>query len=297
MPTKIFLNKKNIGLTSGNYISTQNVNVPPLLLNLFPGASAAYSLRKLDTGYAGSAIQVRRVTDNVTQDIGFVNNVLNVSALFSFLGSNPGAVSIWYDQSGNGRNLTNPTATEQPIVYAGGPVTFNGAPYFKLDGVDDRLFNAGFDPTNAGVITTFTVAISSASTLLTQAVFLQQDQTSGSRIGQWARFSGGISQAVTFNTAQTSFTSNGITVTDSAPYVYTSIRRSTDIQSYVNGSAGIAVATTGTPISNAAATVYVGRRSLGEALQGLMSEVVMYPADRTTTRAAIEQNIRNYYGF
>lgn len=296
MPTKIFLNKKNIGLTSGNYISTQNVNVPPLLLNLFPGASAAYSLRKLDTGYAGSAIQVRRVTDNATLDIGFVNNVLNIPALASFLGSDPGAVSIWYDQSGNGRNLVNGTATEQPIVYAGGPVIFNGAPYFKLDGVDDRLFNAGFDPTNAGVITTFTVAVASMSTSNT-AVFLQQDQTSGSRIGQWARFSGGISQAITFNTAQTSFTSNGITVTDSTPYVYTSIRRSTDIQSYVNGSAGIAVATTGTPISNAAATVYVGRRSLGEALGGLMSEVVMYPADRTTTRAAIEQNIRNYYGF
>jgi hypothetical protein len=296
MPTKIFLNKKNIGFTGGTYVSTQNINVPPLLLNLYPGASAAYSLRKLDTGYAGSAIQVRRVTDNATLDIGFVNNVLNIPALASFLGSNPGAVSIWYDQSGNGRNLVNGTATEQPIVYAGGPVIFNGAPYFKLDGVDDRLFNSGFDPTNAGVITTFTVAVSAMSTSNT-AVFLQQDQTSGSRIGQWARFSGGISQSITFNTAQTSFTSNGTTVTDSAPYVYTSIRRSTDIQSYVNGNTGGAVATTGTPIFNAAATVYIGRRALGEALGGLMSEVVMYPADKTTTRAAIEQNIRNYYGF
>ena len=296
MPTKIFLNKKNIGLTSGNYISTQNVNVPPLLLNLFPGASAAYSLRKLDTTYAGSAIQVRRISDNATQNIGFVNNVLDLTALTTFLGAGSGRVSIWYDQSGNGRNLINATAIEQPLVYASGPVIFNGAPYLRLDGVDDRLFLA-FDPTNAGVISTFTVAISSASTLLTQAVFLQQDQTSGSRIGQWARFSGGISQSITFNTAQTSFTSNGTTVTDSAPYVYTSIRRSTDIQSYVNGSAGIAVATTGTPIFNAAATVYIGRRAIGEALGGFMSEIVLYPTDRTSTRAAIEQNIRNYYGF
>lgn len=295
MPTRIFLNKKNIGLTSGNYISTNIVNVPPLLLNLYPGASAAYSLRKLDTGYAGSAIQVRRETDNVTQNIGFVNNQLDAAALTAFLGSGDGRVSIWYDQSGNGRHLTSVIATEQPIVYAGGLYTNNGVPYCKFDGSDDRMYLA-FDPTTAGVVSTFTVAISSFSTAGT-AVFLQQDQTPGSRIGQWARFSGGISQSIAFNTAQQNFTSNGITVTDSTPYVYTTIRRSTDIQSYTNGSTGGAVTTTGTPISNAAATVYIGRRSIGEALGGLMSEIVLYPSDRTSTRAAIEQNIRNYYGF
>ena len=69
------------------------------------------------------------------------------------------------------------------------------------------------------------------------------------------------------------------------------------MQNYVNGTTGGAVATTGTPISNAAATVYIGRRSIGEALGGFMSEIVLYPTDRTSTRTAIEQNIRNYYGF
>jgi len=296
MPTKIFLNRENIGFNGGNYISTQNVNVPPLLLNLFPGASAAYSLRKLDTAYAGSAIQVRRTSDNATQDIGFVNNVLDLAALTTFLGANTGAVSIWYDQSGNGRNLVNAIAIEQPIVYAGAPVTFNGAPYFRLDGVDDRLSNIGFDPTNAGVLSTFTVALSTTSTLNTK-VFLQQDQTAGSRIGQWARFSSGVSQSITFNTAQANFTANGAAVTSSVPYVYTTIRRPADLQSYLNGSTGGAVPTTGTPIFNPAAIVHVGRRTFPEALAGLISEVVMYPLDQTTTRAAIEQNIRNYYGF
>ena len=294
MPTKIFLNKKNIGFNGGNYISTQNVNVPPLLLNLFPGASAAYSLRKLDTGYAGSAIQVRRISDNATQNIGFVNNVLDLTALTTFLGAGSGRVSIWYDQSGNGRNLINATAIEQPLVYASGPVIFNGAPYLRLDGVDDRMFLA-FDPTNAGVLSTFTVALAAMSTLNT-VVFLHQDQTPGSRIGQWGRFSSGISQSITFNTAQSNFTANGSTVTNSVPYVYTTIRRPANVQSYVNGATGGSVATTGTPIVNAAATVYIGRRG-PEALAGLMSEVVMYPLDQTTTRAAIEQNIRNYYGF
>jgi hypothetical protein len=167
---------------------------------------------------------------------------------------------------------------------------------FKLDGVDDRLSNSGFDPTNAGVLSTFTVALSTTSTLNTK-VFLQQDQTTNSRIGQWARFSSGVSQSITFNTGQANFTANGAAVTSSVPYVYTSIRRPADLQSYLNGSTGGAVSTTGTPIFNPAAVVHVGRRTFGEALAGLMSEVVMYPLDQTTARAAIEQNIRNYYGF
>ena len=190
--------------------------------------------------------------------------------------------------------MINATAIEQPLVYASGPVIFNGAPYLRLDGVDDRLFLA-FDPTNAGVVSTFTVALAAMSTLST-VVFLHQDQTPGSRIGQWGSFSSGISRSITFNTAQNNFTANGSTVTNSVPYVYTSIRRPANVQSYVNGATGGSAAASGTPIFNAAATVYIGRRAT-EALAGLMSEVVMYPLDQTTTRAAIEQNIRNYYGF
>ena len=40
----------------------------PLLLDLYPSAAAAYSLRKLRNGYTGSAIQVRRESDDATQN-------------------------------------------------------------------------------------------------------------------------------------------------------------------------------------------------------------------------------------
>jgi hypothetical protein len=42
-----------------------------LLLDSYSGTAAAYSLRKLRNSYAGSAIQVRRTSDNTTMDIGF----------------------------------------------------------------------------------------------------------------------------------------------------------------------------------------------------------------------------------
>jgi hypothetical protein len=46
------------------------------LLNEYPNAAVAYSLRLLDNTYTSDAIRVRRASDNIEQDIGFVNNEL-----------------------------------------------------------------------------------------------------------------------------------------------------------------------------------------------------------------------------
>jgi len=59
----------------------------PLLLDTYSGAAAAYSLRKLRTVYAGSAIRVRRSSDNTETDIGFnSSNGLDTTSLLSFIG-------------------------------------------------------------------------------------------------------------------------------------------------------------------------------------------------------------------
>jgi hypothetical protein len=97
---------------------------------------AAYSLRKLKAAYTGSAIQVRRSSDNTTRDIGFTSTgLLDEAAVTSFVtnnGVNPtanGFVSIWYDQSGKGKNAANATASQQPrIVTSGVLEKYNGVP-------------------------------------------------------------------------------------------------------------------------------------------------------------------------
>jgi len=101
------------------------------LLDLFPNAAAAYSLRKLRAAYSGAAVRVRRSSDNTEQDIGFdANGDLDTTALLAFVGTggtDNGFVTTWYDQSGNGNNATNATASEQPLVVSGGTlVTENG---------------------------------------------------------------------------------------------------------------------------------------------------------------------------
>lgn len=61
----------------------------PLLLDTYSGAAAAYSLRKLRNDYTGSAIRVRRSSDNTTLDVGFdANGNLDTASMLSFVGSN-----------------------------------------------------------------------------------------------------------------------------------------------------------------------------------------------------------------
>jgi len=78
---------KNSGASVGKFNIKFAPSTSALLLDTYPGASAAYSLRKLRTAYNGSAIRVRRDSDNTEQDIGFVNNTLDTASLQSFVGS------------------------------------------------------------------------------------------------------------------------------------------------------------------------------------------------------------------
>ena len=93
-----------------------------MLLDTYASAEGAYSLRKLRSAYASYCIKVRRSSDNTTQDIGFVDNVLDTASLLTFTGANSGYIDTWYDQSGNGRNLTQSTTSQQPLIVSSGTI-------------------------------------------------------------------------------------------------------------------------------------------------------------------------------
>ena len=93
-----------------------------LLLDIYSGAAAAYSVRKLRSGYTGSAIRVRRLSDNTEQDIGFVGGELDTASLTTFCSGTDGFVTTWYDQSGNAYNATQTSATSQPQIVSSGSV-------------------------------------------------------------------------------------------------------------------------------------------------------------------------------
>jgi len=110
------------------------------LLDTYPNAAAAYSLRKLRAAYTGSAIRVRRSSDNAETDIGFSGGNLDTSALTSFCGSGNGFVTKWYDQSGNGRDVIQTTAANQPqIVSSGSVINVNSKPSIRFQDNTDIL--------------------------------------------------------------------------------------------------------------------------------------------------------------
>ena len=125
-------------------LSAQNI-LDLVGLNETATTSAAYSVRKLSSSYNGNAIKVRRSSDNTTQDIGFTaGGDLDVSTLLAFTGSgNDAFVDTWYDQSGNGKNLSQATAINQPrIVSSGSMYLENNKPFIRFFGLAPGNFNS-----------------------------------------------------------------------------------------------------------------------------------------------------------
>ena len=103
-----------------------------LLLDLYPNARVAYSVRKLRKAYTGFCMRVRRSSDNTEKDISFLNNALNETELTNFVGAGDGFVTRFFDQSGNGNDARSITSANQPrIVNAGTIETINGKPAIR----------------------------------------------------------------------------------------------------------------------------------------------------------------------
>ena len=113
-------------LATGTTTADLTVQAAGLLLDLYPNAAAAYSLRKLRTAYSGSAVRVRRSSDNTEQDIGFVADELDTASLLAFCGAGNGFVQTWYDQSGNARDAAQTTQTKQPRIVSSGVIESTG---------------------------------------------------------------------------------------------------------------------------------------------------------------------------
>ena len=75
-------------------------------------------------------------------DVGFSSGYVDTSAIASHVGSGDGRVTIWYDQSGNGRDISQASTSAMPRVYiAGTAQNINGKLSAYFDG-GDRLVSA-----------------------------------------------------------------------------------------------------------------------------------------------------------
>jgi hypothetical protein len=89
-----------------------------------------------------SSLRVRRASDNAELDIGFTGaGHLDTAAMLSHCAGTNGFVVTWYDQTGNGRNLTQATTGNQPQIVTSGALTMtlNGRSGMSFDGTSDSL--------------------------------------------------------------------------------------------------------------------------------------------------------------
>lgn len=270
---------------------------PLRLLNLYSGAAAAYSLRKLDKAYSGSAIRVSRSSDNTETDIGFnADGSLNTTALLSFVGSSNGRIATWYDQSGNGRNATQATAGNQPlIVLAGTLYTLNGKPSVYWDKLSSQyLITSNFASAISQPISTYTVSKLPSSSFGGAAVICDSSTTTG-----FALLHGGTLEPSpgNGNLFMNSGNSIAIEITDTATKLVSVLYNTTNTNAFVNGVQKVTNQNIG---SNSLGGVTIGNiRPLGFYSQysfyGWISELVFYPSLQTANNTGIQNNINSYY--
>ena len=258
------------------------------LLDDYPNAAAAYSLRALSSEYTGAAIKVRKTVAGVTstKDIGLLyDGTLDTESLLSFAGSDDVYVQIWYDQSGEGNDATQVSASAQPqIVSSGSVITENGEPSVEFNGTTDYIQNQlSVGPT----VTAFAV-----SKIVDEPDynFIYDSFGTGARLrsGLWV--------------TQEYFADNGdgliaeaTTASDGNQHLFFAKHTNSDVSISVNQDTLQTVESTN--FSQTTQHWNIGARNDGAEhfLDGTIQELIIYPSDESTNRAGIESNVNEHY--
>ena len=259
----------------------------PLLLDLYPGASAAYSLKKLRTAYTGVAIKVRRSSDNTEEDIGFVANELDTVSLLAFVGSgNDGFVSKWYDQSGEGNDATQTSASRQTILVSNGAVNeLNGKPAiqfissFVMDlNLSQYPFTSGGSATEKSI---FAVAENNAT--VNQNLYNIAD----TRDIYALTYNRSGNNTYAFLGANYGVIGGNIT----GQNIISSLAISPSSETFNNTVEGVSSNLIRANFND----ISIGSRGGSFPMDGNLQEMIMYESNQSSNRENIETNINDYY--
>ena len=252
-----------------------------LILDDYPGATAAYSLRKLDKDYTGNAILIRRSSDGSTQNIGFSGNDIDEASVNTFCSGTSCTVQTWYDQSGNGNDLSSPAAN-QPTIYASGSIqTSSGKPAFNFDGSNNYFIRSGLNITQP-----FSVFIT----------FEEKSRTSSNTLfdSESPRSSSVVSSSTQQININSGTTVSGVALTI-APHIASYVYNGSNSYLYVDGLNRV---TNGNPGTNGIGNLAIGWNIGGNQLvyaNMYFQEFIIYPSNQLSNVPNIENNINSYY--
>jgi hypothetical protein len=258
----------------------------PLFLNTHGGAEVAYSVRKLDTNYAGSCIRIRRASDDAEQDIGFSGDNLDTAAAESFCSATDGFIVKWYDQSGNANDAVNATAASQPRIVSSGTIESDGGKavlnFRQLSGTD-KFLALGTAVTGAvdwSVACVWVRTSSSHNITPLSSTGSPQAPFIGTSIG-YDMYVDSDSGYCQFNVYDLKAAMVAIAVSgDSDLYIN---------NSFVIAAVGYTSHASGSSFNN------IGAASTFSTY-GSIHELVLWPSDKTASVSGISGNVNTYYG-
>ncbi len=260
------------------------------LLDDYPDAVAAYSLRKLRADYAGSAIQVRIDTatnPQPTYDIGFDSDGnLDTADLLSKAGSDDAHVSVWYDQSGNGINATQTSAARQPIIVSNGVVNELNerpsikflAPFLTDLNLSQYPFTSGGSATEKSIF-----AVAENDSTVDQNLYNIAD----TRDIYALTYNRSGNNTYGFSGANYGTIGGNIT----GQNIISSLAISPSSKTFNNTVEGVSSNLVRSNFND----ISIGSRGGSYAMNGSIQEIVMYESNQSVNRTAIETNINDYY--
>ena len=287
-----------------------------LLLDSFPTAELALSLRKLDKDYTGNCITIQKDNGD-TSNVAFSGNYLDTAAVKTFCGTGAGdscRVRVWFDQSGNARNPRQNTAASQPLIMINGALNYeNGEIVLNFRAameIPSSQSSFNFLHNQSGNGTIFTIAkFGNTSDPNTFSFLLDNSQGSGSNVGITIFYddrssvsrnnSHNISIARGFSGTENltvNFTENNRIAANQIQLVYSRVNpnnatAANRAKGAINGGAEYGNNTNALTASNNNATynLSVG----GDLFFG--QELIIYAADKSSDKSAIEGNINRFY--
>ena len=264
----------------------------------YPGAAAAYSLRLLNTDYTGDAIVVRRSSDNTTQSIGFVDGELDVDTLNTFCTGTNGFVTTWFDQSGNGNNSTQTTASSQPKIFDSvtGVIEINGKPSINFSGT--------------GHLKTADTGVDALIEQIQIVAYMNSQVTAASSAKQLLNTYGSVGfEGLAFGGVTGSLTDETFTILNNGPareaitdvidiglHLFSIDWDGSQHNIYLDSNTGNYISVD-TPVQLNSRQIAIGTR-LGTSIfnfGGQMQEIILYASDQSSNITGIETNINDFY--
>lgn len=281
-----------------------------LLIDLYPNAATAFSLRKVRAAYTGNCVTVRRASNGDTTNIGFVNNYLDTATLKTFCSGTNCFVRRWYDQSGNNRDAVQTTDANQPAIATAGNIFYKGTtPSLDFDGTNDvleitsstTLFNYLHNGTESAVF--YAAHFDTAG----GSVIFANNGTSGSQIGATsygnttnkilAFASNGSGNFPAIITSADNKTTTGSNCIISTLWDVDNATAASRLLGYFNGDAASWATNTNTftpSTSNATNNMFIGGTATFSHNGGI-KEIIFFNTSQSSTRTAIRDNINTFY--